>query len=112
MWEELVEKIEGECERLGPCTLLARKRQTPHACTSLPAPPLTALRAAALHPPPLSGAGFNGLNRDSLNLFANLCGIPHAGNGQCRRMARAKARSGGRTSIRSTVRRTSGSTHN
>lgn len=47
-----------------------------------------------------------GLNRDSLNMFANLCGIPHSGNGGCRRMARQRARSATRGSSSASSRTT------
>ena len=56
-------------------------------------------------PPPAADAGINGLNRDSLNTFANLCGIPHAGGASCRRMARRSARANsGSSSRRSSTR--------
>lgn len=52
-------------------------------------------------------AGINGLNRDSLNTFANLCGIPHSGGASCRRMQRRSARANNSGSSRRSSTRSS-----
>lgn len=73
------------------------REQTPPATTVLTYASAAAVAAAE--------AGINGLNKDSLNTFANLCGIAHSGGSgsNCRRLARSSRRSSG-SSRRSTVR--------